>query len=275
MDLRQSDWELHESHAFNFEQFCDNSSLSPGFLSDCELHVYPSEEQPPDLPSLRIRAHRVILSSFSRFFENVFTSGMNEERSGEVKVFCNPPESFRSIVSWIYGSSLDYSDSELPVLYQLSDFYEIPLLKSHFLISLQELANTPESLFSLLDLCYDNQCNTALDALIPVVARFLKTAIEEENEVTFVSELSNHYDVPTFAKTLLDGNLVGIGNAVKVRIIDAFTEAGPEYEVTLDETEMLLKTLDRTMPLKQILAGNSTRRWLSGEMMNKRFKGSE
>jgi hypothetical protein len=73
------------------------------------------------IPDKTIRAHKVILAHFSRFFNHAFTSGMQEEQSGFVKLAWRSPDVVYSIIQWMYGSPLQYEDDKVLLFYYLAE----------------------------------------------------------------------------------------------------------------------------------------------------------
>jgi hypothetical protein len=223
----------------NYEEFYqDTASDSPGFLTDCFIHVLPAQGAPP---SEILAAHRVILSNSSDFFYNIFTAGMRESETGVVEVVCKPPELFRSVVRWMYKGQFDFAPADLASLLQVAHRYGIVQLE-RFLRGELNVFVSARTVLGFLDRCFEDQLPDAAAALEPFLVRFLRELDARE--------LGRSCDVQTFVRVLGE---CAMGNEERVSLITDFVEADTGYELTGEDRMRLTQCLNRAEPLKPFL----------------------
>jgi hypothetical protein len=237
---------VYASWLSNYEEFYQEpGGESPGFLTDCCIHVLPALGAPP---SEIVPAHRVILSNSSDFFYNIFTAGMRESETGVVEVVCKPPALFRSIVRWMYTGTFEYAPCDIAGLLQVAHGYGIVQLERFLRAQLGEFV-TPATVIAFLDRCFEDQLPDAAAALEPFLARFLRELDARE--------LGRSCDVQTFVRALAQ---CPMANKERVALITQFVDADTGYELTAEDRLRLTQCLNRAEPLKPFLSEDM--KWL-------------
>ena len=187
---------------FKFGDFFES-----GILSDCEIHVHKSADDPE---YEIIRAHRLVLANSSDFFHNSFTSGMIESETGVVDVYTNPDGLFPVVVKWMYDGKLAFDMSQIMSLWNIAHTYGIRKLDTE-LKNILEKNLSADTILGYVQQCFDCELSDELKNLEPYLVQYLTTIP--------ITDLSNALDVTTFAHVLQQSSL---SNEQKVPLIREF-----------------------------------------------------
>jgi hypothetical protein len=177
MEFRQT---LILNPRFNFLSFFDEA-----LFTDCEIHVY----EPGWSSDFRtIRSHRAILATSSAFFENAFTSGMQEARTGIVEVKDVSYNPMLQLVRFLYCGSLQFTDDIAMQIYALARDFSIPPLISLLEDYFEKCSTT--LILRYVAQCFDFELEKELRAIVPCIAK-------KYNEIS-IQNFSTALDVVTF-----------------------------------------------------------------------------
>lgn len=165
---------------FDYGSFLDNS-ISP----DCTI-ILPSGKKIP--------AHRLILSRFSSFLYNAFTSGMQEDSQREVAINFDPGDQFINILHFMYTQQIDIDDQNILQLIEITHFYGLHELNNFLVNDHLKQILSPSNIFQYVDKCFDMELNESLRYLEPHLARFY-----QEIPIQIFSE---KLDINTFCHVL-------------------------------------------------------------------------
>jgi hypothetical protein len=73
--------------------------------------------------------HRVVLCAMSRYFDAMFSSGMQECQAGEVFLHNAQPETFDIMLHFMYGKSVELTHDSVGEILEMSSLYQIPALQ--------------------------------------------------------------------------------------------------------------------------------------------------
>lgn len=73
--------------------------------------------------------HRVVLCALSRYFDAMFSSGMQECQAGEVYLHNAQPETFDLMLHFMYGKSVELTLDNVGEILEMSSLYQIPALQ--------------------------------------------------------------------------------------------------------------------------------------------------
>jgi hypothetical protein len=172
MEFRQT---LILNPRFDFLSFFEDQ-----LFTDCEIHLY---EHDWSTDFQVIKAHRAVLATSSAFFENVFTSGMQESRSGivDVRNALFPP--LLQVVRFLYCGTITFTDDTVMQIYSHARDFNI------------------SSLIELLDK-YLSDCTAAL--IRPYVAPGFDFELEKELHalVPFIAKKYTEISMANFSRAL-------------------------------------------------------------------------
>jgi len=117
----------------NNKFFDDGPTLSSDFLRLFESGQNTDVTFKFDSDGAQVRAHRTILAARSAYFERMFSSGMEESRSGVVHIADCDAAAFRIMLQFIYSDQTpsDPETSVVPDLLHLADKYLLTGLKAY------------------------------------------------------------------------------------------------------------------------------------------------
>ena len=197
--------DIYYSDIFDFGDF-----IETGSLFDCEIRAREKEGSDE---FVLIKAHKIILSNSSVFFNNIFTSGMEESHTGIVDVSLKSSKLLPSVIRWMYTGKIDFTYDDLMPLLNVSHNYGVTELEKQ-LIEILNTVNDEKVLIGLTKKCYDEQLDKELQLLIPILAKnFNKIPLnilsEELDVVTFsniikLTELSTEEKVKSITEFLKD-----------------------------------------------------------------------
>lgn len=75
------------------------------------------------------QCHRVILCAMSRYFDAMFSSGMLECNAGEVFLHNAQPETFDSMLHFMYGKNIELTADNVSDILEMSSVYQMPSLQ--------------------------------------------------------------------------------------------------------------------------------------------------
>jgi hypothetical protein len=110
---------IFNSH-FNFLSFFKDEPFT-----DCQIHL---DEHGWSTDFQVIEARRAVLATSSTFFENIFTSGMQESRSGIVEVRNYQYTPLFEIVRFLYCGTLTFTEDIIVQAYSLARNFSISSL---------------------------------------------------------------------------------------------------------------------------------------------------
>jgi len=112
---------------------CNGPTLSSDFLRLFESGQNTDVTFKFDSDGAQVRAHRTILAARSVYFERMFSSGMEESRSGVVRIADCDAAAFRIMLQFIYSDRTpsDPETSVVPGLLHLADKYLLTGLKAY------------------------------------------------------------------------------------------------------------------------------------------------
>lgn len=174
-----------------YEQYCSDLILDFSIFldqhinSDCLLKLLDGKQT-------KLYCHKIILANASQFFHNVFTSGMEEEKTAEVEIKCNPLNQFPHVLRFIYTSSIDINDDNVMAIFEIAHFYEIQILEEFIKQNLSTV--DPSKIMIYTKSCYDNELTEALKILIPYMAQYY--------DRIQLSEFSLNLDIKIFCNVL-------------------------------------------------------------------------
>ncbi|OHS93263.1 BTB/POZ domain containing protein [Tritrichomonas foetus] len=171
--------QFHADLIFDFGEY-----LNSGLMSDCTL-VFPDGR--------KIKAHKIILATSSKFLHDAFTSGMHEDTTGEVTITFNPQNLLPQVIDFIYTSLIEITDENCMPLIEISHFYGIQNLYD-FIISKFTDVVSPSNILHYVDICYNLELNEALKVLVPFMARFYRSIP--------IEQFSDKLDIATFCHVL-------------------------------------------------------------------------
>lgn len=229
MDYTQ---DLYLAPLFNFNEFFES-----GFLTDCEIRVHNSHDDPE---YTSIKAHQAVLANASDFFYNTFTSGMQEAKTGIVDVYTNPMNLFPEVVRWMYNGCLDFCDAKLMALLGIAHNYGITLLENELTAHLEKVV-TKDNITVFVQQCFDCGLSEELKALEPTIARYI-------DEIP-ITQLSDALDVATFAEVLSQCKM---SNEQKIQKIQQFLG---DWETSEEEKQALGQCLTKENGLRALLTG--------------------
>jgi hypothetical protein len=180
---------------FDFLRYYKNQ-----LFTDCEIRVFESEISSEYRV---IRAHRAILSNCSAFFENTFTSGMIEAKTGVLEVRGVPYPHLVQIIHYLYSGTIQFVDGAVMPLRDLALNYGIQGLHTMLTEYVQKASS--EMLLGFIAQCFDYEL---VDEL-----RFLEDCVVQHYDSISIQNLSTALDVATFAHVL--GKLQGKSLAAK------------------------------------------------------------
>lgn len=165
---------------FDFSEFLDQQ-----LNVDCRLILLDDNHT-------QFHCHRIILSSASGFFQNVFTSGMEEEKTADVKITCNPLNLFPEVLKFLYTSIIDINDDNIMAIFEIAYFYNIQILEE----KIKDIMASKDSskIMEYTKFCYENELKDSLNFLIPYMAFYYK-------EIP-INVFSDNLDTTTFCKVL-------------------------------------------------------------------------
>jgi hypothetical protein len=168
---------------FDFQDYLPGDGR-PGELCDCTIAL-------PD--GTQLEAHQILLANSSEFFLNAFTSGMSEQETRTVTVNFNPGGLFPQIVLWMYTGRIEAAPATIMPLVAMARFFGIQALADSLAAYFEaRIEPEPELVRQCVRQCYELEMPTALEFLIPTIARNLG---QPEYEIAW---LSDALDVATF-----------------------------------------------------------------------------
>jgi hypothetical protein len=211
---------------FNFSYFFEK-----GLLTDCEIHVFEIEGS-QDYQV--IRAHRAILSNSSEFFENMFTSGMIEAKTGILEIR-GIYQHLVQVVRYLYSGDLQFVNGSVMQLLSLATHYGIHSLRS--LLSAYIQQSSPEVLLGFIAQCFNYELADEL--------RFLEDFVARHYSNISMHNLSTALDVVTFVHVLAKVE----GRSLSEKFSDLIQFLG-DWECSAQERAAigaLFKTADPTL----------------------------
>jgi hypothetical protein len=225
---------------FDFLRFYDE-----GLFTDCEIHVFEPGSTTPTV----IRAHRSVLANSSEFFDNIFTSDMQEAKTGIVSVPDVRYDLVLRVVRYLYSGRLDFSEDIVMPLFSIARDFGIQSL----LTSLEAYINErpPHGILDLLAQCWNHDLVDELRILVPVVAKAY-TNISLQN-------LSSALDVVTFLEVLA----LLRGRTLKEQFADLEVFLG-DWTCSADEKRAISAFFKNAGPEVQALFRAKGKGWLPG-----------
>lgn len=240
----QKQEEFFINSKFDFSGF-----LESGFLSDCELRIFYSENE-----FTSIRAHRYVISNSSDFFFNTFTSEMQEDITGIVHLRKNPDNMLPKVIHWMYDGRIQFEWDDLVPLLEIAQYYSIRKLYDDVMKLLDEKIDE-KNILVLVRKCYALQFDNILsNVLEDYLALFFRKIP--------ISELSEELDVFEFANVI---RKVNMELEEKVNCISIFIG---DYQTNDQEKNSLKRLFDKnTIGLKKIVQKNNVD-WLPFSFLN-------
>jgi hypothetical protein len=179
-----------------------SSSLSNHEICDCVLRVDGDE----------IPAHRIILANSSDFFMNAFTSGMQEAEQNIVEITYNPGNVFPKVLEFIYSGRIDFDPPELVPLLAVAAYYSIGSL-TECLDEIMAREIRADNLIPFVQQCYEMGLQEALNALVPVIRRFVPDIpmdlLTHELDVRIFAQVVKGMQIRVTTKTELLNSFLG------------------------------------------------------------------
>lgn len=205
----------------NFSEF---QGTEDPFLYDCTLLLDDNVE---------IKSHAVLLANSSIFFENAFTSGMDEDINRKVTITFNPQNAFPLIMPFFYTGCIEIDNTKLIPMLAIARFYGIQNLETKLqkiisdAIAQDYLADDGSRtlIIDLIQQCYADNLSTELQYLFPYVACYLDSI--------GIDDLSKNLDVESFCNILSQYN----GKKKKQDLLRRFIG---DYQCTEDEQRAIM-----------------------------------
>lgn len=165
---------------FDFSEYLDHQ-----LNTDCRLILLNDEHT-------QYKCHKIILASTSGFFHDAFNSEMEEEKTSEVEIKCNPLNLFPMVLHFLYSSLIDIKDDNIMAFYEIAYFYRIEILEEKINEILS--SKSAEQIMEYTEFCYKNELKQGLDLLIPYMANHYGNI--------GVHKFSDNLDTKTYCKVL-------------------------------------------------------------------------
>ena len=114
------------------EASCLNKRIHLGFVKDISTLLLDESYSDVEIKcgERKFPCHKIILSARSQVFRAMFQADMEENRSGKIEIKDYSPDVIKTLLHFIYTSSLDCTDQDhLLDLLQAADQYQLDLLK--------------------------------------------------------------------------------------------------------------------------------------------------
>ena len=202
---------------FDFSEYLDNQ-----ILPDCKI-IFPDQTV--------IQCHKLILSNSSDVFNNFFTAGTEEARTGEIRITYNPGNLLPSVIRFMYTSLIEITRDNIMPLLEISHFYGINILREYINDILKKNISQ-DDLLHFVDVCYNMNLTNALLMLEPILAQNFK-AIGIDN-------FSKKLDIETFCNVLKNAlnSSIANDNDDVVQILNNFlngAQPNPQERAVLDD----------------------------------------
>ncbi|OHS94515.1 BTB/POZ domain containing protein [Tritrichomonas foetus] len=220
------------------QSFVDEEKNSP---FDCVIYIQNEKNS----------AHSNILSKYSLFFKNAFTSGLIEDKKREVFIDFNPANCFEKIFTFFYSGKIAFDFSEIMIVFAISQFYGVDILTKVIENHLNDNINS-NNLINLIQQCYDYELNAELHFLIPYIVNYFP--------LLNIKKLSENLDIPIFCEVLKRLN-----NSFE-ETINLLTDFLGDYKCTQQDYDEIKKILDKNDPLVKIAFHSIQPKWAEGEM---------
>ncbi|OHT10274.1 BTB/POZ domain containing protein [Tritrichomonas foetus] len=222
--------EITSDSILDFSYFYKNH-----LIPDCTL-VFPDGS--------KILAHRIILSNWSIFFEDAFTSGMQEDSTREVSIVFNPCNLLPAIVNFMYSTSIEINQENLMPLLEISHFYGVTKLFNDLKSKLDHCLDQ-NNIFDFVDQCYNLELKQSLALLKPYLARLYN--------LINIQQFSDKLDIVTFCHVLTSATENGIFQGDVVSELNTFlngTKPSTKEETNeLDKVIQIFGNPNRIKPL--------------------------
>lgn len=232
------------SPLFDYSKF-----LLDEFLTDCEIHIHQS---PNDPNYKNIKGHILILANCSAFFYNAYTSGMKEAETRVCDIWSNPLDLVPKVINFMYNGAIELNNEELVPLLHVAHDLGISILETTILKKLED-QKTPDLLMSCIDQCYDCAFSEQLTVMIPFI-------VKHYNDIP-MNVMTDKLDVETFVKVMLIARKKYNFSTEKV-INDLTAFIGPTYEISNSEKRICVDVFDQHEPKLKALLTKSNPRWL-------------
>lgn len=114
------------------EASCLSKRIHLGFVKDISTLLFDESYSDVEIKcgERRFPCHKIILSARSQVFRAMFQADMEENRSGKIEIKEYSPDVIKTLLHFVYTSSLDCTDQDhLVDLIQAADQYQLDLLK--------------------------------------------------------------------------------------------------------------------------------------------------
>lgn len=204
--------------AYNCDEFYQNHDSA-----DCTI-IIPGQEP--------ILAHRAILSSYSSFFENSFTSGMQEDSKRQVVIDFNPCNMLPDLIEYMYTEYITLTQENIMPLMELSKYYGVNSLYEGLCGKLNEEI-TPENILYFVQVCYENNLSFTLEIISKCHVARLYDSLDR-------SEFTNIFDIKTFCIILTEAVLTyGFRGNLKNEVLQFMGNEQPQSSEEADALNSL------------------------------------